>query len=134
MSSSPPWWPSSSSLSLDEGRGFALVDVELLGREEAVRVGAEVGRDELRLAAALAEVASGEGSPGEGVRLAPVGEPSPVGSLVPAEALGRRVSADPTGVGVDEASRTRALSAAAVPPATSTAATVSAARAPDLVT
>jgi hypothetical protein len=124
-SSSPPW-PEPSSVVV--GRGEE-------GREDAVRVGAAVrdvdgdaavgrwleGRvDAERVALALAS--------GEGAALVGAGA-----EVLDAEPLGRMESAEPTGPeGV--ASRTRALSAAAVPPATRTAATVSAAIAPDLVT
>jgi len=73
-------------------------------------------------------------SSGDGVRLTPVGEPRPVElSSGVGSPLGTIVSAEPMGLG-PVGSRTLVLSAAAVPPATSTAATVSAAMPPVLFT
>lgn len=108
------------------------------GREDAERVGAAVrdvdgdaadgrwleGRvDAERVALALAS--------GEGAALVDAGV-----EVLDSEPLGRMESAEPTEpTGPEgEASRTRALSAAAVPPAARTATTVSAAIVPDLVT
>lgn len=146
----PLWWESSLSLSLCEGRGEDVRVGDFVGAAVRVRVavGAEV-RDDVRAveawppervgAAAALVVAGSSGSSAAGVRLMPVGEPSPeaassgVGSLLDGPALGTRVSAEPIGPGGGTSS-TRELTAAAAPPAASTAATVSAATAADLDT
>lgn len=146
----PLWWESSLSLSLCDGRGEDVRVGDFVGEDVRVRVGlgAEV-RDDVRAveawppervgAAAALVVAGSSGSSGAGVRLMPVGEPSPeavssgVGSLLDGAALGTRVSAEPIGPGGGTSS-TRELTAAAAPPAASTAATVSAATAADLDT
>ena len=73
-------------------------------------------------------------SSGAGVRPTPVGEPRSTGSSCDTGSpLGTIVSAEPIGVG-PVGTRTLVLRAAAVPPATSTAATVSAAMPPVLFT
>lgn len=141
LPSPPPEWWLSLSLSLCEGRGR---DDEELGRE--VRVDPAVAGREVRLLEATPPVVPRElcaddsdsallgSSSGDGVRLTPVGEPRPVGlSSGVGSPLGTIVSAEPMGLGPD-GSRTLVLSAAAVPPATSTAATVSAAMPPVLFT
>jgi hypothetical protein len=141
--SPPEWWPSLSlSLSLCEGRGR---DDEELGRE--VRVDPAVAGRLVRPVEATPPVVpralcgadvSGStllgSSSDDGVRLTPVGEPRPVElSSGVGSPLGTIVSAEPMGLG-PVGSRTLVLSAAAVPPATSTAATVSAAMPPVLFT
>ncbi|MFN8148742.1 MAG: hypothetical protein U0R76_14945 [Candidatus Nanopelagicales bacterium] len=143
-----PSWPSSPwsslSLSLCEGRGR---DDELLGRALRVEVPADDGRDVREVEATpppvLAERLVCGRALGLGAARLVVGRRGQADAGGRAEvdrvvlrhgsALGTIVSAEPIGVG-PVGTRTLVLSAAAVPPATSTAATVSAATAADLDT